>query len=332
MIKPIFWKDKSLYIIDQTKLPETYSEIEINDHFEMARAIKELSIRGAPAIGIGAALGLAVGLRQYQTLPKNKFYSKLDEIYDILSETRPTAVNLEWALTRMKSKALANQDKSNSQVITILIKEAQKIHQEDINSCVAIGENGAALLSKNSNILTHCNTGGLATGGLGTALGIIITAHHQNKIQKIFVDETRPLLQGARLTMWELRQEEVPAVLNIDSSAGFIMKNKNIEAVIVGADRIAKNGDVANKIGTYSLAVLADFHNIPFYVAAPTSTIDNNIESGGQIPLEHRSEQEIKYIGNQLIAPQNSEALSPAFDITPNNLISAIITEEKIIK
>jgi methylthioribose-1-phosphate isomerase len=332
MIKPLFWEEDTLKIIDQTKLPEQYELLEINNHLEMADAIKRLAIRGAPAIGIAAAFGLVVGLDQHKQLSSQKFFEKLDEIYEILINTRPTAVNLEWALQRMRDVALQNNNKDNREIIELLLNEAQKIHSEDIESCKKIGQEGAVLIPQNARILTHCNTGGLATGGLGTALGVIITAYQQNKNIQVFVDETRPLLQGARLTGWELEQENVPCTLNTDNMAAYLMAEENIDLIIVGADRIARNGDVANKIGTYGLAVLADYHDIPFYVAAPTSTIDRNIKSGEEIPIEFREGNEIATFQGRQIAPPQCSTISPAFDITPANLISKIITENGFYK
>lgn len=330
MIKPLFWDMETLKIVNQAKLPDQYELLEINDHNQMAEAIRKLSIRGAPAIGIGAAFGLVVGLRNYSNLSHNDFIDKLNEIYEILLKTRPTAVNLEWALDRMKKVALKNRDTSNQELLKILTREAQKIHREDIEYCQKIGKNGAQFIPEKGRILTHCNTGGLATGGLGTALGVIITAHKDGKNIQVFVDETRPLLQGARLTMWELIQEGVPCKLNIDIAAAYLMSRGDIDLIIVGADRIAENGDVANKIGTYSLAVLANYHDIPFYVAAPTSTIDKNIATGADIPIEFRGDREIIECGGKRIAPKTSSTTSPAFDVTPVNLISKIITEKGI--
>lgn len=327
MIKPLFYEDGKLSIIDQTQLPNKYELIEINNHLDMAEAIKKLAIRGAPAIGIAAAFGLVKGLENYQDLPADDFRKKMNEIAETLKSTRPTAVNLEWSLNRMKKVAGQNESAKNRELLNILTQEANRIHQEDIEYCQKIGKNGADLIPDQARILTHCNTGGLATGGLGTALGVIITAHKQGKNVEVFVDETRPLLQGSRLTMWELGQENVPATLNTDSMAGYLMKEANIDLVIVGADRIARNGDVANKIGTYSLAVLADYHNIPFYVAAPSSTIDKEIVSGKDIPIEFRGGEEISRLKGVQIAPENCSTISPAFDVTPNHLISRIITE-----
>lgn len=327
MIKPLFYEDGKLSIIDQTQLPNKYELIEINNHLDMAEAIKKLAIRGAPAIGIAAAFGLVKGLENYQDLPADDFRKKMNEIAETLKSTRPTAVNLEWSLNRMKKVAGQNESAKNRELLNILTQEANRIHQEDIEYCQKIGKNGADLIPDQARILTHCNTGGLATGGLGTGLGVIITAHKQGKNVEVFVDETRPLLQGSRLTMWELGQENVPATLNTDSMAGYLMKEANIDLVIVGADRIARNGDVANKIGTYSLAVLADYHNIPFYVAAPSSTIDKEIVSGKDIPIEFRGGEEISRLKGVQIAPENCSTISPAFDVTPNHLISRIITE-----
>ena len=327
MIKPLFYENGKLSIIDQTQLPNKYELIEINNHQDMAHAIKKLAIRGAPAIGIAAAFGLVKGLENSKDLPSDDFRKRMNEIAETLKSTRPTAVNLEWSLNRMKKVAGQNESAKNRELLNILTQEANRIHQEDIEYCQKIGKNGADLIPDQARILTHCNTGGLATGGLGTALGVIITAHKQGKNVEVFVDETRPLLQGSRLTMWELGQENVPATLNTDSMAGYLMKEANIDLVIVGADRIARNGDVANKIGTYSLAVLADYHNIPFYVAAPSSTIDKEIVSGKDIPIEFRSGEEISRLKGVQIAPENCSTISPAFDVTPNHLISRIITE-----
>ena len=327
MIKPLFYENGKLSIIDQTQLPNKYELIEIYNHLDMAEAIKKLAIRGAPAIGIAAAFGLVKGLENSKDLPSDDFRKRMNEIAETLKSTRPTAVNLEWSLNRMKKVAGQNESAKNRELLNILTQEANRIHQEDIEYCQKIGKNGADLIPDQARILTHCNTGGLATGGLGTALGVIITAHKQGKNVEVFVDETRPLLQGSRLTMWELRQENVPATLNTDSMAGYLMKEANIDVVIVGADRIARNGDVANKIGTYSLAVLADYHNIPFYVAAPSSTIDKEIVSGKDIPIEFRNGEEISRLKGVQIAPENCSTISPAFDVTPNHLISRIITE-----
>ena len=265
MIKPLFWENNRLFIVEQTLLPLEYKRIEIKNHRDMADAIKRLAIRGAPAIGIAAAAGLVVGLKPFINSEPALFFKKLDEISTLLNSTRPTAVNLSWALIRMKSVAQSKESKSVSDIWDRLYQEALDIHKEDIEMCQAIARHGQDIIPEKANILTHCNTGGLATGGLGTALGIIITAHQKGKNIHVYVDETRPLLQGARLTAWELAEEKVPHTLISDNMAAYVMSTRKIDGVIVGADRIAANGDTANKIGTYGLAILADFHNIPFY-------------------------------------------------------------------
>lgn len=330
MIKPLYWENNRLFILDQTLLPAEYRWIEITSHLEMAEAIRRLAIRGAPAIGIAAAAGLVVGLKPYTNLPTPQFLEKLTSIANLLNATRPTAVNLAWALRRMKRVAKKNQHRPAPEIWESLLRECQLIHAEDIQMCQAIGQNGQRLIPDNAQIITHCNTGGLATGGLGTALGIIMTAHNAGKRVHVFVDETRPLLQGARLTAWELAEEKVPHTLICDNMAAYVMKEKKIDLVLVGADRIAANGDTANKIGTYGLAVLAAHHKVPFYVAAPSSTIDSAISSGIQIPIEERQGNEVRSIFGMPIAPTQSPAISPAFDVTPANLIGGIITEKKI--
>lgn len=330
MIKPLYWENNRLFILDQTLLPAEYRWIEIRSHLEMAEAIRRLAIRGAPAIGIAAAAGLVVGLKPYTNLPTPPFLEKITAITDLLNSTRPTAVNLAWALRRMQRVAGKNQHRPTTEIWESLLRECQSIHAEDIQMCQAIGQNGQRLIPDNAQIITHCNTGGLATGGLGTALGILITAHHAGKRVHVFVDETRPLLQGARLTAWELAEEKVPHTLICDNMAAYVMKEKKIDLVLVGADRIAANGDTANKIGTYGLAVLAAHHKVPFYVAAPSSTIDSAISSGTQIPIEERQGNEVRSISGTPIAPAQSPAISPAFDVTPANLIAGIITEKKV--
>ncbi len=332
MIKPLFWENNRLYIVDQTLLPAEYKKIEIHNHNEMADAIKRLSIRGAPAIGIAAAFGLVLGLKPFANASQDLFFSKLAEISDILRNTRPTAVNLSWALQRIKNLAQSLSDTPVQIIWKRLLNEAQQIHQEDIDMCLRIAKNGQSLIPQNAGILTHCNTGGLATGGLGTALGIIITAHKSGKNIHVFVDETRPLLQGSRLTAWELMQEKVPFTLISDNMSAYIMSSGKTGAVIVGADRIAANGDAANKIGTYGLAVLAKYHNIPFYIAAPSSTIDPSISNGKEIVIEERSGTEVREIFGVKTAPEDCPAISPAFDVTPNSLITAIITEQQVFR
>lgn len=320
MVPPALkWENDSLYILDQRLLPHIVEYIKCEDHEDVARAIREMAVRGAPAIGIAAAYGVVLGVRK-QSL------GKLKDITKVLSETRPTAVNLFWALERMKRRALESSSWEE------LLEEAKAIHEEDIRANETMGKYGAILIPDGARVLTHCNAGALATGGLGTALGVIRMAFYQGKRIKVFVDETRPVLQGARLTTWELMMDGIDVTLITDNMAGYLMSRGEIDLVIVGADRIASNGDVANKIGTYSLAVLARFHGIPFYVAAPISTIDINIASGKNIPIEERNPREVIEIGGVKIAPENVKVYNPAFDITPANLVSAIITEKGIIK
>ena len=330
MIKPLFWKNQHLFIVDQTRLPSEYKLIEIRDHLEMAEAIRKLAIRGAPALGIAAAFGLVVGLKPFRNSSKKTFLGELQKIAVILQNTRPTAVNIAWALARMRQIAQNLTDETTDSIWQALLKTALQIHREDIAMCRKIAKHGQTLLTDEAKLITHCNTGGLATGGLGTALGILITAYKSSKKIHVYVDETRPLLQGARLTCWELSREGVPFTLISDNMAGYLLANRKITAIFTGADRIAANGDTANKIGTYGLAILAKYHGVPFYIAAPSSTIDPSINSGDQIQIEERSGAEIREVCRVQIVPENYPAISPAFDITPNALITAIITEAGI--
>ena len=332
MIQALTWENDRLFIIDQTLLPHQYRRIEINDHLEMADAIRRLAIRGAPAIGIAAAYGVMLGLRPFISASRNAFMQKSDEISDILFRTRPTAVNLGWALERMKTVTRQLPALAPPALWERLRDEARAIHREDIEMCERIAAFGMTLLQKGDHVITHCNAGGLATGGLGTALGIIIRAHQSGKQLFVYVDETRPLLQGARLTAWELMQEKVPFALCTDNMAAHLMATRRINAVIVGADRIAANGDTANKIGTRALAILARYQDIPFYIAAPSSTVDASIASGEEIIIETRSPQEVTHIGGTAIAPQNCPVENPAFDVTPAELIQAIVTEKEIYR
>ena len=264
MIKPLFWKNQRLLIVDQTRLPGEYKLIEIRDHLEMAEAIHQLAIRGAPALGIAAAFGLVIGLKPFRNSSKKVFLDKMQRIADILKNTRPTAVNLAWALARMRQVAQNLTTETTDTIWQALLKTALQIHREDIAMCRKIAKFGQSLLPDQANVITHCNAGGLATGGLGTALGILITAYKSSKKIHVYVDETRPLLQGARLTRWELSREGVPFTLISDNMAGYLLANRKITAIITGADRIATNGDTANKIGTYGLAILAKYHGVPF--------------------------------------------------------------------
>jgi len=330
--KTIEWAFGIVRILDQTKLPEKTLYINCKTFQDVAKAIKAMQIRGAPAIGIAAAYGVALGMQNEKFKNKNEYKKRLDQIIQTLQKTRPTAVNLFWALERMRNLAERNFNQPLEKINQLLLKEAKEIHTQDKLMCRRIGEYGAKLLKSKDTVLTHCNAGALATGGIGTALGVIYTAVHQGKNIKVFVDETRPVLQGARLTCWELKQQKIDYTLICDDMAAYVMQKGLVDCVIVGADRIAKNKDVANKIGTYNLAILAKFHRIPFYVAAPTSTFDNLIESGKDIKIEQRSKEEITHWGNRRITPPNTKVFSPAFDVTPANLITAIITDKGIIK
>jgi methylthioribose-1-phosphate isomerase len=317
-------------LLDQTLLPAEEVYLEISDYHEIMTAIKELKIRGAPAIGVAGAYGMALGARQITAISKAKFLSELHEIAIAISGTRPTARNLFWAIDRMEIVA----DKGNDveYIKTALLKEAKKIHSEEAEATFDLSKNGNELIKDGATILTHCNTGPLATTGYGTALGIIIYAHMQGKKVQVYADETRPLLQGARLTTWELRKIGIPVTLITDSMAGYFMNKSKIDCVIVGADRITANGDTANKIGTYSVAVLAKENKVPFYVAAPTSTFDLSMSSGRRIPIEQRNPSEVTHIKGIAIAPRYVAAANPAFDVTPSKYITAIITEKGIIR
>jgi methylthioribose-1-phosphate isomerase len=328
--QPIEWKGDMVKLLDQTLLPAEEVYLEISDYREIMTAIKELKIRGAPAIGVAGAYGLVLGALQIKEKNKTAFLSELHDVAIAITGTRPTARNLFWAIERMEN--IAAKGKNVEEIKTALVKEAIKIHTEEAEATVELSKFGTDLIRDGATILTHCNTGPLATTGYGTALGIIIYAHMQGKKIQVFADETRPLLQGARLTTWELRKIGIPVTLITDSMAGYFMKQGKIDCVIVGADRIAANGDTANKIGTYSIAVLAKENGIPFYVAAPTSSFDLSLSSGNQISIEQRNPAEVTHIQGIAIAPRNVVAANPAFDITPNKYITAIITEKGIIR
>ncbi len=321
-----------LVLIDQTRLPLELVELECRTVETVWEAIKQLRVRGAPAIGISAAYGVVVGLQTITGQSEDALYARLEEVCAYLAGSRPTAVNLFWALDRMKRAGLALRGKAPpTQIQAALLGEARAIHEEDRAVCHAIGRYGAELLAANSGVLTHCNAGGLATAEYGTALSIFFTAQDQGKSLHVYVDETRPLLQGARLTAWELSQRGIQATLICDSMAAHVMQQGRVQAVVVGADRITANGDTANKIGTYSVAVLAHAHGIPFYVAAPTNTFDLTLESGDLIPIEQRSSTEITHGFGRQTAPTGIGVYNPAFDVTPARLIKAIITERGII-
>lgn len=329
--RTIEWRDNKVVMIDQTRLPgeEVYNEYD--DYRGVADAIKGMVIRGAPAIGVAAAMGIALGSRDIIADTFESFYQQLNNVCDVMAKTRPTAVNLFWAIERMKRVAVANRDKDLNTLREILKAEAIRIEEEDQQICRAIGKNGAQLIPDSATVLTHCNAGGLATAGYGTALGVIRAAHEAGKRIQVFADETRPWLQGARLTCWELMKERIPVTLISDNMAGFFMKKGEISCCVVGADRIAANGDTANKIGTYSVAVLAKENNIPFYVAAPISTLDLSIKSGEDIPIEERHAREVTHLQGFPLAPEGINVRNPAFDVTPARYITAIITERGVV-
>ncbi|HEY4759615.1 MAG TPA: S-methyl-5-thioribose-1-phosphate isomerase [Thermoguttaceae bacterium] len=324
--------DGHLRLIDQTRLPVELVEIDCRDLPCVCEAIKTLRVRGAPAIGIAAAYGVCIGLQHVIGGAPAAFFNRFSQVVSELAASRPTAVNLFWALKRMQEKAQSLRDRPLAEIAAALLDEARAIHEEDRQMCLAIGRYGAQLLSTGQGVLTHCNAGGLATSEFGTALAVIFAAVESGKTLHVFVDETRPLLQGARLTAWELRQREIDTTLICDSMAAQVMHEGKVQAVITGADRIAANGDVANKIGTYGLAVLAKAHNIPFYVAAPTSTFDLNIASGTEIPIEQRDPREVTHGFGCQTAPDGISVYNPAFDVTPAELVTAIICDRGVIQ
>jgi methylthioribose-1-phosphate isomerase len=333
MLPTVEWKNGAVRLLDQSRLPGQVRFLNCRSYKAVASAIRELKVRGAPAIGVTAAMGVALGAKAVKSTSYEAFATAVGKICDELAATRPTAVNLFWAIERMKRKLADLRAKPVAEIKRALIGESQKILDEDIAMNRAMGKHGAALVTSGQTILTHCNAGALATAGYGTALGVIRAAWEEGKKISVLADETRPVLQGARLTAWELMQDKIPVTLITDNMAGALMKQGRIHLCIVGADRIAANGDVANKIGTYSVAVLARAHNIPFYVAAPHSTIDLATPSGDQIPIEQRNPSEVTALhGGTNIAPAGVEVLNPAFDVTPAELITAIITERGVFK
>lgn len=326
------WNGESLELIDQTKLPVEVKFEQCKNYIQVAEAIKGMVVRGAPAIGITAAYGIVLAAKEAIQMDSRSFYAHMEKAIQELGSTRPTAVNLFWAIKKMQAKLDQCKGQANSEIVKELEREAQAIHKDDLRMNENIGSYGNELVPHQARILTHCNAGGLATAGYGTALGVIRAAHEASKEIKVWVDETRPLLQGSRLTAFELHQDKIDATLIADNMAGYIMQQGLVDLIVVGADRIAANGDVANKIGTYSLAVLAKEHDIPFYVAAPTSTIDMELESGKYIPIEERDKDEVRFVYEQQIAPKEIKVYNPAFDVTPNNLITAIITEKGVCR
>lgn len=330
--RTIEWRDDKVIMIDQTKLPEEEVYNEYTDFQEVAEAIRGMIIRGAPAIGVAAAMGIALGARDIIADSFDTFYRQLCNVCDIIGRTRPTAVNLFWAIERMKRVAEQNKTKDLASIRAILKAEAISIEAEDLRICKAIGSHGGALIRDGATVLTHCNAGGLATAGYGTALGVIRAAHDAGKNIRVFADETRPWMQGARLTAWELMKEKIPVTLISDNMAGYFMRKGEIDFIVVGADRIAANGDTANKIGTYSVAVLAKENRIPFYVAAPVSTLDLSLKSGDEIPIEERHAKEVTHLRGMPLAPEGVSVRNPAFDVTPAKYITGIITERGVVR
>jgi len=330
--KTIEWKGDHVRLLDQRKLPQEIRYLECRDASAVAKAIRNMAIRGAPAIGVAAAMGIALAARKIRSNRPEIFRQKIEEVCQHLGKSRPTAVNLFWAIERMKRALNQLHSEDVEGLKSKLEREALRIYREDLEANHKIGKNGRILVQDGVGVLTHCNAGGLATAGYGTALGVLRTAWTEGKRFHVYVDETRPLLQGARLTAWELIQEKIPCTVITDNMAGWLMEKGKINLVLVGADRIARNGDTANKIGTYSLAVLANWHQIPFYVAAPTSTFDPNLFSGKDIPIEERAEEEVTHMGGRCVTPGGVKVFNPAFDVTPHSLIEGIITEKGILR
>lgn len=327
------WLEEGLLeLLDQTGLPGTVNYLRCGDHHEVAAAIKCLSVRGAPAIGAAAAYGLALAAGRIEYSSREDYIARLQEVASELVSTRPTAVNLGWAVERVMRKLLSTQSDDPVVLRRVVLEEACAIYQEDVSGNRRMGEYGRELIPQGARILTHCNAGALATAGYGTALGVIRAAAEEGKDISVFAGETRPLLQGARLTAWEMHQEGIPVTVITDNMSGYLMAKGMVDLVLVGADRITANGDVANKIGTYSLAVLAKEHNIPFYVAAPVSTVDLSLQSGSEIPIEERDMSEVTHLAGHQIVPTGVKVWNPAFDVTPARLVTAIITERGIIR
>jgi methylthioribose-1-phosphate isomerase len=334
VLPTIAWEDAEILMVDQRKLPAQETYVHCRTAAEVARAIKSMVIRGAPAIGVAAAMGIALGARRSTASGTKQFAVEFNKACDLMAGTRPTAVNLFWAIDRMKRSfgAGVRAGQSVDELKRRLEDEARAIHDEDVASCRAMGRFGADVVPDGARILTHCNAGALATAGYGTALGVIRAAAERGKVAQVFADETRPFLQGARLTAWELVRDQVPTTVIAESMAGPLMKRGDVDVVIVGADRIAANGDVANKIGTYTVAMMAQAHGVPFYVAAPLSTIDLATPDGDAIPIEQRSAREMTHLGSTRLAPDGASVWNPAFDVTPHALVAGIITERGIAR
>jgi len=332
MIQTLEWTDRGVVFIDQTKLPTEEIYLTCTTYQQVADAIRNMVVRGAPAIGVAAAMGIALGVKNSQAENAAALKKEFDQICETIRQTRPTAVNLFWAIRRMQEKFEALRARPIPQIKHALMEEAKRMHAEDIAANQAMGRHGATLMPASGGVLTHCNAGALATAGYGTALGVIRAAVEQGKKIHVYADETRPFLQGSRLTAWELMKDGIPTTVISDNMAGAMMKQGKIRAIVVGADRIAANGDVANKIGTYTVAVLAKEHGIPFYVAAPISTVDLETADGSGIPIEQRNALEVTHIAGKQIAPDGVAIENPAFDVTPATYVAAIITEEGIAR
>lgn len=327
-VRPVNWYNEQLHLLDQRKLPNEHTTIILEQATDVTQAIKDMVVRGAPAIGITAAYGVVLAARDAYAKSKTDWQNLIINDIQNLARARPTAVNLVWALERMQAKF----SEINGDPVPILLEEAKQIHQDDIDANYRMGELGTELLPENCRVLTHCNAGALATGGYGTALGVIRSGYATGKITKIYADETRPWLQGARLTAWELLQDKIPVTLLVEGAAASLMRQKMVDWVIVGSDRITANGDVANKIGTYGLAVLARQHGVKFMVVAPTSTVDMNLTDGNQVEIETRATEEVLTLAGQNIAATGATAWNPSFDITPAEFVDVIVTEKGIVK
>jgi len=332
MIHTLEWTEEGIRFLDQTKLPTEETYVTAKSYEQVADVIRTMVVRGAPAIGVAAGMGIAIGVKNSKAETVAELKKDFDQICKVIGETRPTAVNLFWAIRRMQEKFETLRIRPMPQIKDAIIEEAQRMHAEDIAANQAMGRHGAALMPSSGGVLTHCNAGALATAGYGTALGVIRAAVEQGKTIHVYADETRPFLQGSRLTAWELMKDGIPTTVISDNMAGAMMKQGKIGAIVVGADRIAANGDVANKIGTYTVAVLAKEHGIPFYVAAPLTTLDLSLSSGEQIPIEERDPTEVTHFRDQQIAPDGINVQNPAFDVTPHHLITAIVTDKGVAR
>ena len=332
MIQTLEWTDKGVRFIDQTKLPTEEIYVTCKTYEQVAEVIRNMVVRGAPAIGVAAAMGIALAVKNSKAETVGELKQEFDRACEVIGKTRPTAVNLFWAIRRMRDKFELLRIRPLPQIKQALIEEAQRMHAEDVAANQAMGRHGATLMPASGGVLTHCNAGALATCGYGTALGVIRAAVEQGKKIHVYADETRPFLQGSRLTAWELMKDGIPTTVISDNMAGALMKQGAIDAIVVGADRIAANGDVANKIGTYTVAVLAKEHGIPFYVAAPFSTIDMETLDGSKIPIEQRNAKEVTHIAGKQMVPDGVEVVNPAFDVTPAKYVTAIVTERGIAK